>query len=143
MSFRDDLPILRLRIEKYIYIGQSVGHRRNLKHKSVPGKNDWTHTKILTMAGVHFYDQMKFIDCRFEAMEISSTKIARLRRLLDQIESGMIALVEGEPVMKESTKRHDAIHRVAFLLSGRPVLKVALTSPEPAKTLTNPFKKRG
>ena len=144
MSARDELPILRQRIEKYIYIGQSLGRgNNNFKHKSTPKKDDWTHSKIMRLALIHHQDELKFLNCRYDEMDISSTKIQRLRRLLDQIESGMITLVDGEPVMRESTKRPDAIHRVAFLLSGRPVLKVALTAPEPAKTMINPFKKRG
>jgi hypothetical protein len=141
MSFRDDLPILRLRIEKYIHIGQSLGRSKNLRHKSAPGKDDWTHSKIMRLAHIHYIDEMRFLNCRFEEMEISSTKVARLRRLLDQIESGMIVLVNGEPVMKEATKRPDAMHSVAFLLTGRPVLKVASIAPEAAKTIKNPFKK--
>jgi len=143
MSLYDELPRLRIRLQKYVYKTQSTV-RKNLRHKSGPQKEEWTHLKIFEVAHVHHADALLLLEGRYDAMSINKAKIAVLKRLLDQIESGMIELVNGEPVLKDApTRRPDAIHRVAFLMSGRPVLKVALTAPEPAKTLTNPFKKRG
>jgi hypothetical protein len=139
----DELPRIRLRMQKYVYKTQSTT-RKNLRHKSVPQENEWTHKKIFELAHVYHSDALLLLEGRYEQMKINKAKIAVLKRLLDQIESGMIELVNGEPVFKEQpTKKPDALHRVSFLMTGRPVLKVALTAPEPAKTLINPFKKRG
>lgn len=145
----DMLPDLNLRIQKFVYASPNFGTKRKgphdklTSHKSGPGRDDWTYQKILTLAGMHHSNFMPFLEGRYEAMpSIRTNQVFRLKRLLDQIESGMIELVNGEPVMKEEpTKRPDAIHRVAFLLSGRPVLKVAHKAPEAALTLKNPFKR--
>lgn len=144
----DMLPDLRLRIQKFVYASPNFGPKKVGRpdklttHNSGPKRDDWTYQKILKLAGMDHSNWMPFLEGRYEAMQIRTTQVHRLKRLLDQIESGMIDLVNGEPVMKEeATKRPDAIHRVAFLLSGRPVLKVAHKAPEAATTLKNPFKR--
>jgi hypothetical protein len=145
MSDPTNLPILRVRMMKYVYKSQSTtGYRQKnaFKHASGPGIDEWTPKKIWNLAKLPWQDLLPFLEGRYEAMFIDRNKIDRLRRLMDRIESGMISLVNGEVVETiEATRKPDAIHKVAFLLSGRPILRLSTSPALPAKTLRNPFKK--
>ena len=125
-----DLPALRARLTKY----QATKDRPRLS------KNCWTTKQILDMARIWYSDHLPLLEGRYEAVRSSPVALARLQRLLDRIESGMIELVDGEVVEHdEPTKRPDQIHRLQFLNSGRPVLRLGL--PAQVQTLRNPFKK--
>ena len=125
-----DLPAVRARLTKY----------QTSKDRPKPGKDCWSTKQILDMARIWYADHLPLLEGRYEAVRSSPAALARLARLLDRIESGMIELVGGEIVEHDKpTRRPDQVHRLQFLNSGRPVLR--LGQPAQVQTLRNPFKK--
>ena len=127
----DMLPDLNLRIQKFVYKKSSfrprVGRQDKLTtHNSGPKRDEWTYQKILNLAGMDHSNWMPFLEGRYEAMpSIRTNQVFKLKRLLDQIESGMIELVNGEPVMKEEpTKRPDGCSHAPS--TGKPFSPMAL-----------------
>lgn len=125
-----NLSAIRARLTKY----QTTKERPKL------GKDCWTQKRILDMARIWYADHLPLLEGRYEAMNSSPAALARLQRLLDRIESGMIELVGGQVVEHDTpAKRPDQIHRLQFLTTGRPVLRLGHAAQ--AQTLRNPFKK--
>lgn len=126
-----DLPSIRAKLTKY----QVSRDRPRL------GKDYWTTKLIFDTARIWYSDHLPLLEGRYEVLHSSRAALARLDRLLDRIESGIITLVDGKIVEHdEPTRRPDQIHRLQFLNSGRPVLRLG-APPQQAQTLRNPFKK--
>jgi hypothetical protein len=127
-----DLPRIRALLTKYVL---REGERR-------PTRDTITAKDILTYARWHWSSYLPLMEGRYEALNVTRPAVARMLRLLDRIECGMVRKEGGEWVeTTEATRIPDQIHTIRFLDSGRPLLKLGRPVQVQAQTLRNPFKK--